>query len=616
MATQDLLNEKHITNARVYIEGDEINFVSLSLEQAFAEHHSFRVVMDYDIMKQDFMRNPLKQMNLIGKFLDIDLMQGNDSGNAYEFRGIIRNVYNEGKEGKHGYLVLEGLSPTILLERGKRFDIFCNMNLKEVFGLVSENIINKQDRLLCVNKPVYAGPVGFLMQYGESDWDFLRRLSALSGETLFYTGMDLVFGQYKDWEPTEVMYDREITGFQFGARMLANNFTRYQYLPEQDDTLTQDAPSRIDNADEYVNAAADGSKELTEKRPVRTPVSLPVGDTGSLNDMAARGKAVTASETVYVRGMAKTCAPRIGRLLTINMPPYMTGASDLGTYRIVRVKHTIDQNNHYTCEFEGVPAALKVAPAPQVQMPVADSVRATVISNEDPQGQGRVRVDFPFAQDRVSDAWLRVMTPNAGSGSVVAKNRGIVFIPEKGDQVMVGFEFGDPNRPYVMGSMFHGKNGMGGQENNHIKSIISDQGHTFEMDDAEATLGITLKDKNGDFLHIDSKGKNIEITALETITLNCKNMKVNVDENMEVSVGQDMASSIGNSQKTDVGQAIETSASSLKETIEQNADITVGEKLTLSTNETDMFANGGDFIVKSAGKALVQGAKDARISKG
>ncbi|MDH6309472.1 type VI secretion system secreted protein VgrG [Dysgonomonas sp. PFB1-18] len=563
MATSDLLNERHITNARVYIEGDEIDFVSLSLEQSFSEHHSFRVVMDYDTLKQDFMKNPLEQMKLIGQFLDIDLMQGDDSGNAYEFRGVIRDVYHEGQEGKHGYLILEGLSPTILLERGKRLDIFCNMNLGQVFDQVTDNIINKKDRLPCVNKPHYTGQVNFLMQYKESDWEFLRRLSAISGETLLYTGMDLVFGEYKDWSPVEVTYDKEITSFQFGTRLLANNFTRYQYLAEQDDTITQDAPATIDNANEYVNTAADSSKELTEKRPVRTPSSLPIGDIGSLNELVAREKSVTASETVYVRGTAKTCAPRIGRQLTINMPANMGGASDLGTYRIVKVKHTIDQNHRYKCEFEAVPAALKTVPAPEVCLPVADSIRATVISNEDPQGQGRIRVDFPFAQDRVSDVWLRVMTPNAGSSDVVQKNRGLVFVPEKGDQVMVGFEFGDPNQPYVMGSMFHGKNAEGGKEDNHIKSIITRQGHTIEFDDAEDTLGITIKDKNGNFVHIDTKGNNIEITALETMTLNAKNINMYARENISGYAGENINMHADRNMGYIAGEDCQTSANNI-----------------------------------------------------
>ena len=74
MSTQDLLNESHITNARVYIEGDEIRFVSLCLEQAFSAHHTFSVVLDYDSLKQDFMKNPLEQIKQLSKGFENNLI--------------------------------------------------------------------------------------------------------------------------------------------------------------------------------------------------------------------------------------------------------------------------------------------------------------------------------------------------------------------------------------------------------------------------------------------------------------------------------------------------------------------------------------------------------------
>ena len=196
----------------------------------------------------------------------------------------------------------------------------------------------------------------------------------------------------------------------------------------------------------------------------------------------------------------------------------------------------------YECHFEGIPADLKSYPLLDVKVPTAESICGTIISNEDPDGLGRVRVDFPFASDRVSDAWLRVMTPNAGSSSEVEKNRGMVFIPEKDDQVMVGFEFGDPNRPYVMGSMFHGKNGQGGGAKNHLKSIITRSGHTIEFDDADSTLSITIKDKNENVIFLDTKGKNIEISAPETITLTAKNIKIDAQENIDITAQKDIIS--------------------------------------------------------------------------
>ncbi|MDR1501091.1 MAG: phage baseplate assembly protein V [Prevotella sp.] len=612
MASANLLDEKLITNAFVYIEGEQLNIVYLHLDQEFGQHHKFKIMLDYDIIRDSFMGSPLKQIEMIGKMLDIELQQGKDNAGAYEFRGIIDNVYTEGREGKHGYLVIEGSSPTNLLERGKRLDIFTEMSLQQVFEEVTYAITHKA--FSRYNKPVYNVPVDFLMQYYESDWEFLQRLSAISGETLFYTGRDLVFGQYKDWAATEVMYDREITHIQFGSRLLANTFTNYQYLPGKDDTITQESPDTIENSNDRLNMAAQRGKDLVKKRPVVVPSPLPVGDKGALDDMVTKRKTATAAQTVYVKGVAKTCAPRIGRLLTILMPDGMSESSSLGTYRIVKVKHSIDENHRYRCEFEAIPASLKFFPAPELKMPVVTSLRGTVIKNNDPEGLGRVRVEFPFAEDRQSATWMRVMTPSAGSSDIVNKNRGMVFIPEEGDQVMVGFEFGDPNRPYVMGSMFHGKNTEGGGDNNHIKSIITRSGIKIIFNDDQKSLHI--EDPSGNTWDMDGEG-NIAVNAPNNITINAgKNIDITAGENMNVNVGQDMASTIGNNRTTDVTGDMATTANNKKETIVSNSEINIGEKLSQTTNETDMFANAGDFVVKCAGVALVQGAEDARISKG
>lgn len=389
---------------------------------------------------------------------------------------------------------------------------------------------------------MYNGQIPFLMQYNESDWKFLQRLSAISGETLFYTGMDLVLGEYKDWAPTEVSYDKEITSFRFGAKLLANNFTRYQYLEWLDDTLTQDLSERISNSNDYITTAAIRSRELTEKRPVRKPMALNVQDKGSLDELVEREKTATAAQTVYVTGTAKTCAPRIGRLLTIRMPQNMPEANHVGTYRIVKIRHTIDQNSRYECEFEGIPADLKFFPTPDVKMPVAESLLGLVVKNNDPQGQGRVCMEFPFAKDRVSESWMRVITPNGGSGGKAGQNRGVVFIPEVGDQVMVGFEFGDVNCPYIIGSLFHGKNGAGGGNNNTTKSIITRSGIQIVFNDDAKSLHIA--DASGCTWDMDGNG-NLLVSTPKKITFTTKDIEFNASNTFNINVGNNLLTDVG-----------------------------------------------------------------------
>ncbi len=210
------------TRALVYLGKKQIEFFSLRLEQAFGEHHFFSLKADFDSLGQKFMVNPMEHLKLIGQTIDIEIQQGDENSKAYMFRGLIQNIAIEGNEGKHGYLVISGASPTILMEKGKRYDVFTNLTLKQVFHQLTEDIDNQKQALPIVNAPAYTGQVQFLMQYNESDWEFLRRLSSISKENMYYTGRDLVFGDHKDFPTQEVTYDREITSFQFGNRYIAN----------------------------------------------------------------------------------------------------------------------------------------------------------------------------------------------------------------------------------------------------------------------------------------------------------------------------------------------------------------------------------------------------------
>ena len=180
-------------------------------------------------------------------------------------------------------------------------------------------------------------------------------------------------------------------------------------------------------------------------------------------------------------------------------------------------------------------------------MPVAHAMLAEVTDNADPENLGRVQVQFAWQKSRNKTTnWIRVRSLDAGSSETVSKNRGFVFVPEIGDQVMVDFELGDPCRPYVSGSMFHKNNGEGGNADNHIKTIVTRSGHTLEFnDDKNGDWGITLKDANKNIIHINSKEQTIEITAPKTISLNAENIRLNAKEDINIVADGKLDMSIG-----------------------------------------------------------------------
>lgn len=525
------LQEKNMVNAIVRVGGKKVEFVHLRIEQVYGDHHHFNLQLDYDVAGNTFMHEPTEQMDFIGRLVIIDIQHGNDNGSAYVFKGVVTKVSMTGKDGKKGYLVLEGSSPTIMLERGKRMDIYSNMNLRSIFKKVIEGVFS--DYMKFLNEPTFENKIDFLMQYNETDWEFLKRIAYLYGENLFYSGSEILFGAYEEWEAIKLTYDREISDIEFCSKMLPNSSIAYQYVAEQDTILEKQSPDTIENTNAYLDAMEGYNKTITMDKPAKNHISAPVYSNSEMAEITKRDKTRTAAQTVYITGKSKTYETTIGRLITLCLPDSFSSKKELGTYRVIRSIHTIGQNMIYCNEFEAVPASLTSMPVNEPRIPIAESVIGKVSENEDPKGLGRVQVDFAFA-NQYSRIWMRVMAPSAGLTVDGQKNRGMVLVPEIGDQVMVGFEYGDPNRPYVMGSMFHSNNGKGGQANNHIKSIITRQGHTIEFDDAEDTLGISIKDKNGNVLHLDTKGKNIEITAPETIIMRAKDIKMEASNNIKI----------------------------------------------------------------------------------
>jgi uncharacterized protein involved in type VI secretion and phage assembly len=315
---------------------------------------------------------------------------------------------------------------------------------------------------------------------------------------------------------------------------------------------------------------------------------------------------------------ANTCGVRIGETAEAVLPQNLRDVkiTGLGAFRVLEVHHHADSIGHYSNTFKGIVSQNETLPDDHIVVPTAFPEPATVVDNADPRHQGRVKVRYFWQAHDESTNWIRVQTPDAGKSDAVAKNRGMVFIPEVGDQVMVGFIQGDPSRPYVAGSLFHRDNSKGAATDNNIKSIITRSGHTIEFnDDEKGSWGITVKDKKKNLLHIDTKDNNISVfannnvtvTAVENMTLNAKNMLINVEEDMTTVVGGNM--------QTRVSGDVFLQGTNYEQYMSGDSKITNDGNLYQKSSEQVVLTDG-DSVLKAKGKALMQGAQDARVSKG
>ena len=242
-----------------------------------------------------------------------------------------------------------------------------------------------------------------------------------------------------------------------------------------------------------------------------------------------------AAESHYVAGTSGEAELTVGSVVRITSPfgerMGSLAKASLGEYLIVDIEHSVGEGNYYANRFRAVSSGVRSLPLPDVDLAVAETQMARVISNADPEGKGRVQVRMNWQTGNMHTDWIRVMTPDGGGcRDGVETNRGFVFIPEVGDHVLVGFRHGDPNRPYVMGSLFNGRTGAGGGKDNKCKSITTRSGCALTLNDAEGS--VTLNDKGGANMNFDGGG----------------NASTTTNSAVHVSAGKQVKTDVGNGQ--------------------------------------------------------------------
>ncbi len=156
-------------------------------------------------------------------------------------------------------------------------------------------------------------------------------------------------------------------------------------------------------------------------------------------------------------------------------------------------------------EFD-VPQSLVGSPNPEGRF-YGVSV-GVVTNNQDPDNLARVKVRFPWLSDADESHWARVLTPMAGN------ERGLYFLPEVDDEVLVAFQHGDVRFPYILGALWNGqdKPPETNDGDNNLRTIKSRSGHIIRLDDTDGAEKIEI---------IDSSEKNSIVinTAENTITI-------------------------------------------------------------------------------------------------
>lgn len=267
-----------------------------------------------------------------------------------------------------------------------------------------------------------------------------------------------------------------------------------------------------------------------------------------------------------------------------------------GTYVVTSATHRYNAAGYATdFSVSGVnPDALLNLVQPETpRLRIEGLVIGIVTDNNDPDNLGRVKVKFPTLSDQESH-WARVVSAGAG------KDRGIEFLPEVNDEVLVGFEAGDMRAAYVIGGLWNGKDGLPKKTREIVKGgkveqrvVKSRSGHVITLDDSDSDPSITIEDKSGNIIKLDSKKNELTIKVKGDGTISADG-NLTIEAKGKVNIKSQQAMAIEGA----TGLDLKSNASALLQA-NANLDLKANAAASLQANAT--------LDVKSLAVLTIQG---------
>ncbi len=407
-------------------------------------------------------------------------------------------------------VMIQGVTKSYKMGVTERHAYYSEMKLADLAQKLAQNVELKANVKCADRKPLN------YVQWGESDFEFLRRVVDDYGAWMRPSkdGIEI----YDSFQPgaslqwQNIQAPDHLTNFSLKGTLSPTAFDGAHYhfheMKSQTYKDVKDQPQFYESAAHLVDAAKNGSEKAIPSAYLQ-----------------GRSRVVTLQdyEALLKKESVRSVGSRVtgsGESQNHQMLPgnevELQGTPDAdGKYGVTQVSHNWDPSgysNHFTC----TPWKNYTDPHPPALKPLYGLVPARVVDHNDPSKMGRIKVQYFWQEDSTSH-WARMISPHAGA------DRGFMFMPEEGDEVLVGFEEGDIERPYVIGALWNGvdqaprQEFWGGElENNDVKRIVTKSGHRIQFVDKQGKESISIATPH--FLKI-SLIENTDQTKRPMITL-------------------------------------------------------------------------------------------------
>ncbi|TWC40140.1 type VI secretion system secreted protein VgrG [Pseudomonas sp. SJZ079] len=465
-------------------------------------------------------------------------------------------------------------------------------------------------------------PREYCVQYGESDFAFVSRLLEEEGIFWFFTHAEgahtLVLGDSNDAFPpcpnaTTIAY----LGQQLGERELHGI---------RSGQICRQAVSGVYRATDY-EFTTPTTALYGQAEAAAGPLSVyehPGGYTAKARGDALGKQRVDALRSEESRFIGESDCRWLVPGHSFTLSGHDDDAANI-EWVVTRVSHEVC-HVHYRNRFEAIPKSTTYRPPRTTPKPRMHTQTAIVVGKAGEEiwtdEYGRIKLQFPWDRDGKNDesssCWVRVVLPWSGKGF------GMQFIPRIGQEVIVTFIDGDPDRPLVTGCVYNGDNNLpyelpANQTQSGIKTNSSKGGGGFnelrfeDKKDSEEVFLQAQKDMTVNVLN------DVTSTIGHDETLTVQNARTRTvkegDETITLEKGKRSVTIQTGSDTLDVkdtrtlkvgGDQTHSTGGNFSHKVTGNYELTVDGNLTIKVNGTLTLQSGGDFTAKSDANLTAQ----------
>ena len=522
-------------------------FKSLVIFQDLFNHHRFELSVPFnELEKKDevFFRNAHK--DVCGKTVSISFESvSKKTPFDFRFKGIITEIILSNLSDFSNVFIIKGFSSTMLLEDYSLRRTFIKKSIQQIFETVLHdypgNVIKKK------LSPRNKNAIPYVVQYDETNFEFVSRLSAEYGEWLYYDGQELVLGQAGNNKEVDFIIDGN-QSFDMAISLMPAKFNMAAYDYTKDRLYTgKSAGQAVDGLGSFSKFALDESENLFSQEALMI-ADKPVANQNELDELVKFRRSCIASNMIVFHGRGSNPNLMVGTVINVSATRAENGKrssqESIGKYRLIEITHSIDVNGNYSNAFKAVPETAKFPPVnPSVKHPTGQPELATVTDNNDPDKLSRVKVAYNWSGSDHHSDWIRVGSFYTGGED----RKGMQFIPEKEAQVIVGYELDKPELPFIMTSLYPKKDGMRSRKgNNDEKTFYTKAGNLIELTDKQgenkiqitnvnnADTAIVIEFKDNGAITLKTKGK-VNIEAQENISIKAKQKLVLEAQEIEIN---------------------------------------------------------------------------------